>query len=89
MLGGADVLQLFGAEIRETRTRGQLRADKLGGDSREQHLAAFRERSQARAAIDGRAVVVAVAQLDLSRVDRHADANRRAGDPAFCVERAL
>ena len=86
VLGLGETAELVRSEIHEVDAGA---ADELAGHPRHQDLAAVPHRHQARRVIQGRAVVVAVADLRLAGVNAHPHPQGAGLVPRFGAQREL
>ena len=88
-LGMLQVLEPMLAQVAQGDACGKLAAHQLLGRERDQRLPAMRDGAQPGTAVDGGAVVVALAQVGLAGVQRHAHAQRRGCRPGLGMQRLL
>ena len=89
VLGLRQILEAMVPEVDHARVGGYVVADQAGRRLREEDLPAMPEIPEPGAAVDGRAVVVPVAQLGLAGVDPDADRDRPRRWPGLDGEAAL
>src|SRR5579872_1640107 len=77
------------AKVAQDNLCGQCALGELGGDARNEHLAAVTDREQARDPVDRRSEIVAVAFLRVTGVDGDAHGQPVDRAPIFLRKRAL
>ncbi|MCV7332024.1 hypothetical protein H7J81_18140 [Mycobacterium cookii] len=89
VLGAGQVFELTHPEVGEHDVVGQRVDDEFGGRARAQDLATHCQRPQPRSPVHRPTEVIAVAELDLSGVQRDPDPHRRPKAPLLVGDRVL